>query len=339
MRMLLIALMCLTVAHGSEVTRGEIEGAIFSIAAPETWQGKLVLIAHGYRPENAALGADLDVSDDFAGPVLKQGWAVAITSYRRNGWIIEDAILDLKALRDHIEKKHGAVNRCIVVGRSMGGLIGTLIAEGAMDGVHGVVNIGAFLGEAKQEEFYHSLSWEPKIPVLFLTNQSELKHPNHYRSKAGSDMTALWDIRRDGHCNTSEAENLQAVLAVNAWIDGKAPEKERDGTVPPAKRQSTASKEDGGLEAGIRTVSESWGSLSTEFVAADLETLGLKPGDKATVSNGAKTLEVSIVNVRSDAEHGVLYLTPNGWIVVTINDGNAAKALDVKPGDLMRLSK
>lgn len=342
MKILLLSLLCLMAVRASEVSRGEIGGAKFTIATPDEWQGMLVLIAHGYRPENAELGADLEVMDDFTAPLLKQGWAVAITSYRRNGWIVEDAILDLKALRDHIVEKHGAVKRCVVMGNSMGGLIGTLIAEGAMDGVQGVVNIGAFLGEPQKEgEFYHSLTWKPKVPVIYLTNQDELEHPKHYRSKAGPEMTALWEVARNGHCNTSDSENFQAVLAVNDWIDGKAPEKEKNGTVPPPDRPSTTTKDGEGLSGGIRNVSESWGNISTAFVAADLQTLGLKTGDDAVVSNGSNKVSVKVVGFRSDVGQGkgALYLTPNGWIVITINGGNAAKALGVKGGDRIRLSK
>ena len=39
------------------VTRGEIGGAQFMIAAPQKWQGKLVLIAHGFRQEGSPLVA------------------------------------------------------------------------------------------------------------------------------------------------------------------------------------------------------------------------------------------------------------------------------------------
>lgn len=336
-----MALLLLTTLRATEVSRGEIGGAKFTVAAPDVWQEKLILIAHGYRPENAPLGADLDAADDFVAPLVEQGWGVATTSYRRNGWIVEDAILDLKALRDHIAMNQGKVKRCIVVGSSMGGLIGTLIAEGGMDDVQGVVNIGAYLGEWQKEEFYHSLTWKPKAPILFLTNQDELPHPKHYLGKAGTDLAALWEVSRDGHCNTSHAENLQAVLAVNAWIDGKAPEKQKSGTIPPPKRPSTARESDGGLSGNIRMASESWGNLSTAFVAADLETLGLKLGDKAVVSNGENKLEVRVVNYRGDAEQdkGVVYVTPNGWIIVMINGGNAAKTLGVKTGDSIRLSR
>ena len=146
--MLLMAMLPLR----AEVTRGEIEGAKYMVATPEKWAGKLVLVAHGYRREGQPLDGDFDVKNRFTGGLIEKGWTIAGTSYRRNGWIVEDAILDLKALRDHVAKQYGKVERCIVIGSSMGGLIGTLIAEGAVEGVDGVVLIGAYLGEPDREE-------------------------------------------------------------------------------------------------------------------------------------------------------------------------------------------
>ena len=213
-----------------EISRGEIGGAKFMIATPEKWQGKLVLIAHGYRPEGNPLDAEFDV---------------------------------------------------------------------------------------------------------YLTNQDELEHPKHYRTKAGPEKTALWVVKRDGHCNTSDSERLQALLAVNAWVDGTVPAKEKDGTVYPPVRESTAKKVDGGLEGKVTLASESWGNLSTGFVAADLTALGLKTGDKAVVSGSKGKLAVKVVGYRSDVAEGegALYLTPDGWVAVVINGGNAAKAIGVTTGD------
>jgi dienelactone hydrolase len=311
------------------------------IAAPETWQGKLVLIAHGYRPEGNPLDAEFDTKDEFATPLLEKGWGIASTSYRRNGWIVEDALLDLKALRDHVVKEHGEVKRCLLIGNSMGGLIGTLAAEGALEGVDGVVAVGAYLGTEKREGFHEALSWQPKVPLIYLTNQDELEHPKLYRSKAGPDKTALWVVKRDGHCNTSDRERLQALLAVNAWIDGSVPAKEKDGTVYPPVRNSTAKKVDGGLEGKVTLASESWGNLSTGFVAADLATLGLKSGDRAVVSGAKGKLGVKVVGYRSDVAtgEGALYVTPEGWVAVVINGGNAAKALGVTTGNAVVLTK
>ncbi|MEK7950661.1 SAM hydroxide adenosyltransferase [Luteolibacter soli] len=327
--------------HAQEITTGEIDGAKYMIAAPPEWQGKLVMIAHGYRAENEPLKADIEIDPRFAKPLLERGWAIASTSYRRNGWIIEDAILDLKALRDHVASSKGEVKRCILVGSSMGGLVGTLASEGAIDNLHGVVAIGAYLGNRETGAYYETLSWKPKVPILFLTNETELDHPSHYREKASVESTALWEVKRPGHCNVSAIERYNAVLAVDSWVDGTVPEQDRDkdGTVRPPARESTATKVEGGLAGKITFVSASFGNLSSNLVSADLDTLGLKVGDKVIVKGGTQ-LEATVALYHTDVEEGkaAVYVTPDGWVAIVINSGNAAEALQVKNGDRVTLS-
>ena len=328
--------------HAEETTTGEIDGAKYMIAAPDEWQGKLVMIAHGYRAENEPLKADIEIDKRFAKPLLDKGWAIASTSYRRNGWVIEDAILDLKALRDHVVSTKGEVKRCILVGSSMGGLISTLAAEGAIDNLHGVVAIGAYLGNRETGAYYGTLTWKPKVPVLFLTNETELDHPRHYREKAGAQTTALWEVKRPGHCNVSAIERYNAVTAVDSWIDGSVPEhdREKDGTVRPPARKSTATKVDGGLAGKITFVSASFGNLSSDLVSSDLESLDLKVGTKVIVKSDAAQLEATVALYRTDVEEGkaAIYVTPDGWVAIVINGGNAANALQVKNDDRVTIS-
>lgn len=335
----LASLVLSAVSSFAGITKGKIDGAKYMIATPEKWQGKLILIAHGYRSAESPLDAEFNVTERFPTAMLEQGWAIASTSYRRNGWIVKDAVSDLQALRDHVAKEEGKIERCILVGSSMGGLIGTLIAEGAIKEVHGVVAIGAFLGDREKGGFYPTLTYKPAVPLIYLTNETELGHPQHYRKQEGGAKTALWEIKRPGHCNVSDDEELAGVMAVNGWIDGKAPEKERDATIAPQVRESTATKVDGGLASKINFVTESWGNLSTDFVAADLETLGLKIGDKATVKSGGKSLVATVARYWSEVnrEEAAIYVTPSGRLGVVINGGRAAEALGVKVGDAVEL--
>lgn len=336
----LVLSLVLSAMASAAVSTGEIEGAKFMIATPEKWQGKLVLIAHGYRNADSPLDAGFDTKDAFSTGMLEKGWAIASTSYRRNGWIVEDAILDLKALRDQVAKEQGKIERCLLVGSSMGGLIGTLVAEGALDHVDGVVAIGAYLGTEEREGFNPKITYKPASPVIYLTNETELEHPKHYRQQEGGAKTALWEVKRPGHCNVSDLERLNAMLALNDWIDGKAIEKERDGTVPPPVRESTATKVEGGISGKITVVSESWGNLTSDLVGADLAALGLKIGDKAVVKNGEKSLPVTVVRYWSEAKEGeaAIYVTPKGWVGIVTNGGRAVDSLGVKVGDRVTLS-
>ncbi len=338
---LLLALLLSLLPLHAAVERGDIDGAKFMIATPEKWQGKLILVAHGYHPEGGELEADFDENFGYRKELIEQGWCVAQTSYRRNGWIIEDAIEDLKALREHVAERYGKVECCILIGSSMGGLIGARIAEGAMNGVDGCVLIGAYLGGNGREEgkYYASLTWQPRVPILYLANEGEREHPKYYRGKAGAEKTALWEINRPVHCNVSEPERLAAVAVLDAWISGKGMVREKDGTIYPPLRTSTAKDEQGSLVAKVTAVSEGFGNLSTDFVAADLEKLGLKVGDAALLKKGEKTLEVKVTLYWSEVEEGkgCVYVAPEGWLGIVINSGRAADALGVRKGDAVSL--
>jgi pimeloyl-ACP methyl ester carboxylesterase len=163
-----------------EKHEGDIEGAKYSILFPaENWNGKLVMIAHGYVPEGNPLVAALDEADPHFDSFLESGWMVARTSYRRNGVIIADAITDLELLYDHISKAFGKPELAILHGGSMGGLIVTLIAEQDQDRFDAALAVGAALHMIDSEKNLE-FSYSPNIPLLFLTNRSELDGPKNY---------------------------------------------------------------------------------------------------------------------------------------------------------------
>jgi hypothetical protein len=83
---------------------GEINGAPFRIRVPETWNGTLLIFAHGYRDKADHPGEIDDRSADVApsaaleAPLLAQGFALAGSAYKDNGWAFGDAIHDIKDL-------------------------------------------------------------------------------------------------------------------------------------------------------------------------------------------------------------------------------------------------
>ena len=83
---------------------GEIDGAPFRIIVPATWNGRLLVLAHGYD-DKADHPGEIDVRGAFprqflvARPaLLAEGWAVAGTAYKDNGWVVKDALEDVVAL-------------------------------------------------------------------------------------------------------------------------------------------------------------------------------------------------------------------------------------------------
>lgn len=93
---------------------GELHGAPFRIRVPENWNGTLLVFAHGYRDKADHPGevdnrnADIAPNAALEAPLLTQGFALAGTAFKDNGWAIEDSIQDTKNLavyfRSHIAK-------------------------------------------------------------------------------------------------------------------------------------------------------------------------------------------------------------------------------------------
>lgn len=103
-------------------------GAVFKIWAPDEWNGDLVLFAHGYVsilepvaiPEN-----QLYLPDGTHIPTLVNdlGFAFAVSSYRGNGLIVEDAIMDLEELVTIFNTAVAKPVHTYLIGASEGGLI------------------------------------------------------------------------------------------------------------------------------------------------------------------------------------------------------------------------
>jgi hypothetical protein len=131
---------------------GDLNGAPYRIRVPEVWNGTLLIFAHGYRDKADHPGeidnrnADVAPSAALEAPLLAQGYALAGTAYKDNGWAIGDAILDVKDLavffRDNVAKPQ----RTILVAASLGTFVGYKSMEqfgGIYDGALCLCSAGA----------------------------------------------------------------------------------------------------------------------------------------------------------------------------------------------------
>ncbi len=109
---------------------GEINGAPYRISVPENWNGTLLVFAHGYRDKADHPGevdnrtADLAPSPALIAPLLAQGYALAGSAFKDNGWDIEDAVQDTKDLsvffRDNVAKPDHTILWAISLGAFVG---------------------------------------------------------------------------------------------------------------------------------------------------------------------------------------------------------------------------
>jgi pimeloyl-ACP methyl ester carboxylesterase len=119
---------------------------------PDVWNGTLLIFVHGYRDKADHPGEIDDRTADVApnaaleAPLLAQGFALAGTAFKDNGWDIKDAIQDVKNLSVFFRDNVAPPQRTILVAASFGTLVGFKSMEqfgGIYDGALCLCGAGA----------------------------------------------------------------------------------------------------------------------------------------------------------------------------------------------------
>lgn len=106
-------------------------GALYRICVPASWNGDLVVYAHGY----VAPGRPLRIPDDEVGGrtiseiINEQNYAFAATSYSKNGLAIKEGVEDIVDLVYIFTRTNRQPRFTYLVGASEGGLVTSLSIE------------------------------------------------------------------------------------------------------------------------------------------------------------------------------------------------------------------
>lgn len=321
---------------GGQILEEKLGGSFIKISIPSTWNKNVLILAHGLRSPDSPLSADFTADKGYCKVLSDEGWLIASTSYRKNGYIIQEAIEDLEELRRYVAERFGAPRKIVLNGASMGGAIVTLMAEADSSVYAGALVIGPALGMDR-----NTYRFKPAIPVLVLTNQNERADPDTYGNKAGAFAPALWTVKRDGHCNVTSEETLAALRALVLWMDGGPIELEKDGTMATPAPVSTAVFAEGGARAKIVHCASSRGSFDTQFTTADMEKLGIPKGGSFTVTAREKSVQVRYGSTYSDVPKGdwiAFIVAETGLLRIGRNYADAVTELGGAPGDMLTIT-
>ena len=111
-----------------------VTGEIYLICQPATWNGDLVVFAHGYVAPNEPMSKFLEqlvLPDGSTIPGLTTGlgFGFATTSYRKNGLAVKEGVEDVARLVAFYTDNFGAPQHVYLIGASEGGLVTTLAVE------------------------------------------------------------------------------------------------------------------------------------------------------------------------------------------------------------------
>lgn len=133
---------------------GTLDGARYRIIMPARWNGALLLYSHGYRfaqpvpPDFAKPATDAVPApgEDVARVLLDDGYALAGSSYSRNGWAVPEGVAAGERLYDYFATTVGRPRRVYLWGDSLGGLVTETLAEKGLPWVSGAAPLCGVLG-------------------------------------------------------------------------------------------------------------------------------------------------------------------------------------------------
>jgi pimeloyl-ACP methyl ester carboxylesterase len=119
------------------------------VPPPPLWTGKLIVYAHGYvQPSDDITPPAVDPA--LIEPLLAQGFAVATTSYHKNGYAVEQGGDDIDTLvnyfKNQVIQQPEWEENVLLIGVSEGALISTMLLERDPQTYHGALALCGPLG-------------------------------------------------------------------------------------------------------------------------------------------------------------------------------------------------
>ncbi|MFD8505534.1 hypothetical protein ACFV2L_22865 [Streptomyces sp. NPDC059687] len=210
-------------------TGQDADGAFYAMAVPKTWNGSLVVHAHGGPDLGDSSDPERSVGDlDRWAVMVKEGYAWAGSSYRRGGYGTRMAVEDTESVRRLFVDEFGRPKRTYVHGQSWGGDVAAKVVEtygakhGAYDGA--LLTSGVLAGGSRGYDYRVDLRVVYQYYCQNHPRPTEPQYPLWKGLRADSTMTTTGLRARLQECTGYESppaertalqqRNLDDILAV-----------------------------------------------------------------------------------------------------------------------------
>lgn len=230
-------------AHATDVTVAyttysgkTADGSAVRARVPSSWNGVLLLYSHGYRqagdpalPPTSRIAADSS-SEAVAQDLLARGYAIAGSSYSRNGFATAEGVRADELLYSWFRSRVGSPSSLYVWGESLGGLVTELFAEKHPELVDGVLQLGAVVGGTVRN-FDLALDYEVMVkrlidPSLKLTSYTSYAEALAAFNHAYATITSALASTD----NSVKTRMVSRLLAIQLLLDGPDKSLHYDGS-------------------------------------------------------------------------------------------------------------
>ena len=320
---------------------GELDGAPFTVVVPdERVDGKVFFHVHGWRPADAPHKADIDPDEPFYRSLLERGWVIGRTAFQENGVDHKAHTKALQELKVWIEENIDAAELVVLEGESTAGTLVLRIAEQNPDLADGVIAKGAFI-DLEDEAADSYLQGNPSVPAILMSNLTELDGPVSYAAVAENAPVspALRPLMRPGHVNVNWVERLEALQAIQSWIEEGVYSPVTDGTRSVPDRDTGTITENGVLVNKVTAVDIFFGNATLGFHPEELELAEIIQGETFIIEIGGQQRNVYYGETYGDVSHGewVAFPLADDQILLARNHESAIQSAGIQTGDEIRL--
>ncbi len=135
-------------------------GALWALDRPAVWNGDLVIYLHGYT--DPRLPISMPNYGEVRDSLLARGFAVAASSFSTNGYAVPEGVRESHELRGVFQDRVAAPRRTFLLGRSLGGIVGLILAQ-----KYGQQYDGALLASGPVGGITEEVQYMGDIRVLF----------------------------------------------------------------------------------------------------------------------------------------------------------------------------